>query len=574
MARDTSYAEALADLEADIGRRVLRGDDEDLSDAALAKRWEQYRKGKDLAYYPSRTLELLHRDERLVRGVMGPVGSGKTTGVVADMNMRHFRQRVCRDGVVRDRFAFVRGTQALLNATLIDTWVRMFPKTRTFGSRFGVCGDLSRVRNGVPHVLEFRGFGLDREGALTNLLSNNFSGSIINEAVTVSEAAKDGVLGRCGRYPDMRDAPVGFETMDGAWRDKDGYWRWFRNHGLSMDTNAASEDSWWYRKSRDGAADPEREVYLEQPPAAFRVWNDEIEKWEYELNTGQRPGVPAAENIEHLQEHWDYYRNIIGTSGAAHIARYVLCEYSKTEVGTPVFSDFADRWHVPKAGVPWPAPGTRLFGGMDFGQTRRVVLAYLSAEGRLMVFAEAIDPTGSVETFANNVLRPLLANHGFAPSDLTIYADPAGLNRSEHSDMGGIFLMRACGFDVMPPSRLVNNDVLTRLEAVRHFLTRLIGARGAVQIDPGCVALVRSIGGGYVWGRRKIGAEYMDTDEPAKNNHSHIADAFEYLCCGIRWGGNVASVAGMDAGMKYRQIGGVYMPLWHTAGQSGDDSMC
>ena len=74
MGRDTSYGEALDDLEADIGRRVVSGDDEGLSDEALLKRWEEYRKGRDLTYYPSRTMELLHREERLVRGMMGPVG--------------------------------------------------------------------------------------------------------------------------------------------------------------------------------------------------------------------------------------------------------------------------------------------------------------------------------------------------------------------------------------------------------------------------------------------------------------------------------------------------------------------
>lgn len=715
MGRDTPYSEALEDLEADIGRRVMSGDDDGLTDEALAKRWEQYRKGKDLAYYPSRTLELLHQEERLVRGVMGPVGclagecriwtenglerldelyrmgkpfrvwsrwpngschftwatapfvkgseplftvsiglvgvdkeygrfrcagshvlqlldglwykvselelgarlmtpdrwgvleiraltfgetpetyydltvpstgnyigewgivhhnSGKTTGVVADMNMRHLRQRVCRDGIVRDRFALVRGTLALLNATLVDTWVRMFPKTHTFGSKYGVCGDLTRVRNGITHILEFRGFGLDKQGALTNLLSNNFSGGIINEAVTISEAAKDGVFNRTGRYPDPQDAPSGFENMPGAWQDQDGYWRWFLNHGISMDTNAASEDTWWYKKARDGMANPEMEIYLDQPPAAFKIWDDEQERWKYELNIGQRPGVLPAENIEHLLEHWDYYRKILKTASAANIARYVLCEYSKTEVGTPVFGDFSDRWHVAKGGVPWPPQGTRLFGGMDFGQTRRAVLSYMSPEGRLMVFAEAIDATGSVETFANNVLRPMLGEHGFSVSDLTIYCDPAGMNRSEHSDMGGIYLMRACGFDAVPPAKLINNDTLTRLESVRHFLTRIIGSKGAVQIDPSCVNLIRSIGGGYVWGRRKIGAEYMDTDEPAKNNHSHIADAFQYLCCGIRWGGDMTRVAGMVTSGS-RRLGEVYMPLWQTAGDGGAESMC
>lgn len=569
MGRDVSYEEALSDLEADIGRRVMRGEDEGLSDAALAKRWEAYRRGKDLTYYPSRTLELLHQEERLVRGVMGPVGSGKTTGIVADMNMRHLRQNPCSDGIVRDRFALVRGTLTLLSATLIDTWVRMFPKTKIHNSKYGVSGELLRSHVGRKYFLEFRGFGLDQQGALNNLLSNNFSGAIINEAVTISETAKDGVVGRCGRYPDMRDAPVGFESMPGAWQDGDGYWRWFKNHGVSMDTNAASEDSWWYRKSRDGILDPTMEVYFDQPPAAFKVWNDEHERWDYELNMGQRPGILEAENIEHLQEHWDYYRKIIGTSSAKHISRYVLCEYSKTEIGTPVFSDFSEHWHIPKDGVPWPTRYTRLFGGMDFGQTRRAVIGYHSPEGRLMICAEAVDPTGSIETFAHNVLRPMLATHGFSTNDLTLYCDPAGLSRSEHSSLGGIYLMRMCGFDAQVPAKLVNNDVTTRLESVRHFLTRTVGTKGAIQIDRGCTNLIRSIGGGYVWKRRRVGVEYMDDDEPAKNAHSHIADALQYLCCGVRYGADLEKLNGMKGqGMAPA------MPKWEIAGEVSSYSLC
>lgn len=721
MGRDVVYAEALADLESDITKRVRAGDDDGMTDEKLLKRWEMYRKGKDLAYVPSRTLEILHRDERMVRGVMGPVGclagesriwtsrgleriddlykrgepfmvwsmgkdncpslelatapfvkgceplyvvsvgdmgrfrcagahlvltgnnhwskvedmseygscfgfmglrseqsgavditlaplnvhkrgleaepsqyydltvestgnyigewgiihhnSGKTTGVVADMNMRHFRQRICRDGIVRDRFALVRGTLALLNATLVDTWVRMFPRTKTYGSKYGVCGSLTQVRNGVTHIIYLRGFGLDKQGALGNLLSNNFSGAIINEAVTISEAAKDGTAGRNGRYPDLMDAPAGFENMPGAWIDKDGYPRWFLNHGVSMDTNAASEDSWWYKKSRDGGADPEREVYFEQPPAAFREWDDANEKWVYELNMGQRPGVPPAENIEHIPEHWDYYRNIIGSSGEAHIRRYVCSEYSKTEVGNAVFSDFSERWHVANSGVPWPPPGTRLVAGMDFGQDRCTVIGYHSAEGRLMVCAEASDKTGSVEEFGNNVLRPLLAQHGFTPNDITIFCDPAGLNKGEHSSIGGILGMRMCGFNAMPPKNLPNNDVLIRLESVRHFLTRIVGAKGAVQLDPGCTRLVRSIGGGYVWQQRRVGVEKMDTDTPAKNAHSHIADAFQYLCCGVRYGGDESKVLNMVViGQNGNRV--VYGSQSQRAGYLEESALC
>ena len=712
MGRDTSYAEALDDLEADIGRRVVSGDDEGLSDETLLKRWEEYRKGRDLTYYPSRTMELLHREERLVRGMMGPVGclagecriwterglermdelyrrgepfrvwsmrkdgsvglewatapfvkgrepllqvdlegggsfrgaaahlvwirtgtwkklsdlqpgscmrtideqklwtwrgvesieletmpetyydltvestgnyigewgivhhnSGKTVGLAADMNMRHLRQYPCRDGVVRDRFSMVRGTLTLLKVTLVDTWMAMFPRTQMKGSKYGVFGTLEQTKGGVKHILELRGFGLDKAGALGNLLSNNFSGGMINEATTISEKAKDGVVGRCGRYPDLSMAPPNFKDLPVAWKDSKGYWRYFKNHGVGMDTNAASEDSWWYKKSRDGGANPEKEVYFEQPPAAFKVWDDDLEKWKYELNEGQRPGIPPAENIEHLNEHWDYYQNIIDTSGSEHVDRYVCCLYSKTEVGDPVFSDFAERWHVAKNGVPWPPPGTRLIGGMDFGQTRRAVLGYIGSDGRLNVFAEAVDQTGSVETFANNVLRPMLAAHGFSITDLTLYCDPAALNRSEHSPLGGILLMRGCGFDAVPPARLPNNDIGTRLEAVRHFLNRIINNKGAVQIDPGCTTLIRSVGGGYVWGRRKIGAEYMNTDEPAKNAHSHIADAFEYMCCGARWGVDQMKLS-EATGRGYVREGSLYVPAWQRAGDGGEEALC
>ena len=499
--------------------------------------------------------------------------SGKTVGMAADMNMRHLRQYPCRDGVVRDRFSMVRGTLTLLKVTLVDTWMAMFPRTQMKGSKYGVFGDLTQTRGGVKYILELRGFGLDKAGALGNLLSNNFSGGMINEATTISEKAKDGVVGRCGRYPDLSMAPPNFKELPVAWQDNKGYWRYFKNHGVGMDTNAASEDSWWYKKSRDGGANPEKEVYFEQPPAAFKVWDDDLEKWKYELNEGQRPGIPPAENIEHLNEHWDYYQNIIDTSGSEHVDRYVCCLYSKTEVGDPIFSDFAERWHVAKNGVPWPAPGTRLIGGMDFGQTRRAVLGYMGSDGRLNVFAEAVDQTGSVETFANNVLRPMLAAHGFSITDLTLYCDPAALNRSEHSPLGGILLMRGCGFDAVPPARLPNNDIGTRLEAVRHFFSRIINNKGAVQIDPGCTTLIRSVGGGYVWGRRKIGAEYMNTDEPAKNAHSHIADAFEYMCCGARWGGDQRKLA-ETTGRGYVRDGSLYVPAWQRAGDGGEEAMC
>ena len=108
---------------------------------------------------------------------------------------------------------------------------------------------------------------------------------------------------------------------------------------------------------------------------------------------------------------------------------------------------------------------------------------------------------------------------------------------------------------------------------MRHFLCRIINNKGAVQIDPGCTTLIRSIGGGYVWGRRKIGAEYMNKDEPAKNAHSHIADAFEYMCCGARWGGDQMKLA-EATGRGYVREGSLYVPAWQRAGDGGEEALC
>jgi hypothetical protein len=65
----------------------------------------------------------------------------------------------------------------------------------------------------------------------------------------------------------------------------------------------------------------------------------------------------------------------------------------------------------------------------------------------------------------------------------------------------------------------------------------------------------------------------MDTDHPAKNAHSHIADAFQYLCCGVRYGGDANKVINM---VVVGQNGNrpVYGSQSQRAGYLEDSALC
>ena len=63
----------------------------------------------------------------LVRGIMGPIGSGKSVACCAEIMMRSCEQAPGRDGVRRTRWAIIRNTYPELKSTTIKTWLDWFP---------------------------------------------------------------------------------------------------------------------------------------------------------------------------------------------------------------------------------------------------------------------------------------------------------------------------------------------------------------------------------------------------------------------------------------------------------------
>ena len=79
-------------------------------------------------YRPSLTGYKFHQSQKFVRGLMGPIGSGKSVTCVQElMNIALRIQKPHTDGVRRTRFAVVRNTYPELKSTTIKTFQDWFP---------------------------------------------------------------------------------------------------------------------------------------------------------------------------------------------------------------------------------------------------------------------------------------------------------------------------------------------------------------------------------------------------------------------------------------------------------------
>ena len=536
MANDPDMCEAIEDTYSDCAKRaaVEAAAFEDgcvpdkKTDEELLAAWQEYantRRNTKL-YVPLRTMQLLHMSEHALRIIQGPVSSGKSHGCTLDIPMRCAKQPPCSDGVIRNRALFARNTFQMLKQTTFDMWMRQFPSTKIALSS-PIQGSLEMKLGNTRSVIKLLGIPMDMLSAEATLRSNGFSIARVEEIQYISEEMVTLMRERLGRYPDMEMAPVGKRVP--------GY---FKNLGMTGDTNAPVEGSWLYNRAQE--LRPENELYLFQPPAMFRTWDNIRKSWVYEENRGQRfesHGIAAAENVEHINEGWDYYWNLVGFKGDDDIRRNVLNEYGHVLSGTPVFPEFRKDRHVSETGVPMPPRGTRLYGGMDLGRTPRAVFGYYSPNGGVRIPLILARDCG-VQLFAETVMRPQLAARGVHPSQVTIFPDPAGESPGQQVEATSVQILRACGFDVAMPV-LKNNDPFTRTETVRQALTRsAFDGDPYVLIDIGAEELIRAMAGGYTYGiTRGPGGTMRTSDKPDKKSpYAHIADAFQYLMVGLKYG--------------------------------------
>ena len=428
------------------------------------------------------TVAAFMRDPAFVRIILGPVGSGKSTGCLMELVRRAAQQAPGPDGIRRTRFAIVRQTLQQIKQTVLKefyTWVE--PITTFKVSENTIYLSFDDVRSEI-HLIP-----LDDENDQRRLLSMQLTGAWVNEFPEIDPAIIPSLCGRLGRYPSQAQ----------------GGPSWF---GLIMDGNFPNEGGLWHDLLENNL--PEDYELFKQPGGR----SDE------------------AENIENLPGGYEYYERLSRGQSPEWVRRYVDAQYGNDPSGMAVFRDsYTHDFH--SFDELQPVPGRPLLVGQDFGRDPWSVICQLDHRGRFLVLEEVEGSDIGLEQHLLLNLRPALMQERYMGLPVAIIGDPAGMAKSTMYEETSFDLLRREGFTAFPAP---TNDLDPRLRAIESYLLQQIGGQAVFMIDRArCPVLVQGLRGGYRFSKMK-GGQRKPT--PDKNDYSHPMDGLQYAALAAHGG--------------------------------------
>lgn len=417
------------------------------------------------------TIRDFHRSQAFIRGLMGPFGSGKSSGCVQELVDIAHSQPKGSDGLKKSRFAVIRNTYGELNDTTIKTFHDWVPP--------GIFGEWLKSEHtyivsgfdGLHMEVMFR--ALDRPEHVAKLLSAEYTAAWVNEAREVPWTVIEALQGRVGRYPSIREG--------GCVRA-----------GVIMDTNPPDTDSGWYR------------FFEEKHPKNAQI---------FKQPSGRGTD---AENLPHLPR--DYYTNLAEGKDPDFVTVYIDGKYGYVKDGKPVYPEYNDNLHCREVE---PIRGAPIRRGWDFGLTPACTFSQIQPSGLWAVFDEITADSLGIDRFSDAVLTHCRIN--YADFRFEDFGDPAGAGRAQTDEKTCFEIMRGKGIDVQP------GEIATtaRIEAVKKPLNSMNLGQPMFALHPRCKMLRKGFLGKYRYRRLQISAERY-TDEPEKNDYSHPHDALQY----------------------------------------------
>lgn len=458
-----------------------------------------------IQYTPPRTVKDFIKHftpgELFLDWIVGPVGSGKTTGIFFKLvYMAQLQAKSPIDGIRRSRCVIVRNTGNQLTDTTIKSWSYWF-KDGQAGRWKATTKDFILKFGDVECEVLFR--PLDTPDDVQRVLSLEVSFAILDEFVQIPQEIVEALSARCGRYP---------PEVDGG----------CTNWGMWGASNPGMESDWWYAMLEDHALLPEGQ----DPPA----------NWTYfKQPNGFADGSPRyqgarAENVENLPGKADYYTNLAKGKTRHWIKQFIEVEWGYSMAGKPVYPMFMKELHVaPRALLP--RRGLELMAGYDPGLSGSglVLGQYDDSVGRLLVLDEIVLEDYATDRMIAEKLKPLLSRK-YRGYELLLIPDPASANRSQSKSGSSVLQELKKHFEV---KLYTDNTLESRMEPAQYYMMRLTGEGPALAIDPSCVRLIRALQGGY---RYSVHTENGRRETPDKNHHSHVANAYEYLARHVRTG--------------------------------------
>lgn len=481
-------------------------------------------------------------DESMICGIMGPVGSAKTTTMIRKMVLScGLQPRSPRDGIRRARWCVVRDTYAQMQTNFMASWFTWFPKEMgTFnGDQMShtVRLQINRMDGGEPETWEiqmlFRAMGDQKaEQVLKGL---ELTGLALNEMDTLDPAVMSFGIGRIGRYPSAVHGGCGYRAVIG-------------------DFNAPEIDNWTYDLL------VERKLPIpDDVQAQLREKLGERFNIGFHRQPGGRSVNPQPENIQNLPVGY-YEMQLLGMPDYL-VRRLIDNEFGPLRNGQPVYPEFNDDIHVAKLPLE-PAAGVPVGIGFDGGSTPAAVFGQRMPNGQvrdlseLVVFADSdsvqLERMGPVE-FGKMMGEHWLEFYASCQFE-GAWFDPAALYGDEHTDSWARLcwkafietvsrLLREARHWRAKPAPVKGNRLPERLECVRRGLTTMVGGQPMNLTSPSCRFLRRGFNSGYVITRVQTSAgQGRWKDEPTKNDFSHVHDAKQYLTLGLTKRGAQAEV--------------------------------
>jgi hypothetical protein len=430
--------------------------------------------------------------------VIGPLGSGKTFGVLQRNLLMASQQKPNSKGVRLTRCGVLRNSWPELETATLPDIERFFgpmgaritrgiPPSMVLEARLG---DGTTMRHEMVFVA-----GLDQPDSEEKLRGHQWTWVWANEMRQIPLGVFGMAIARTGRYPT--------EAIDGA----NPTWR-----GGLGDTNAFDVDHPLYKLMQER---PAGWNFFVQPPGIVRA--SDSSPW----NTN-----PKAENLANLAP--DYYERISKGRPDDWIRVNLANEFIFHIDGKPVHPQYNDAVHC-AALPPKLRKDLPLVLGVDFGRTpAATVWQYDTAMDRWTGHVEFVTEGMSASLFAPALRRWL--DREFAGMPVYAWGDPAGDRSGQTVETTPIQVLRAHG---IPSGPAPSNQVLLRRGALAKPMMRVaMDGKPAFVISPAMRMLRKGLQGGFHYKRMHVAGTERYTEEPDKNEFSHVVESAEYALLG------------------------------------------
>lgn len=434
-----------------------------------------------MEYTPSVTVREFILSNKLVKCIVGPVGSGKSMGCIIELFRRMCEQKPDVRKIRPTRFAIVRNTFAQIRDTTLADIQEYFGQYMTYKASANTIQWDFALPDGTRVRSDWLLMPLERPEDTRKLLSLNLTGAWIEECREVEYSVVVATRGRIGRFPSKT-------RVSPTWE------------GLIMSSNPWSEGSDYYTH------------FVINKPEAWDLF--------------RQPGglTPEAENIENLPP--DYYQRLMDGASQEFINVHVHGLWGDDQFGRAVYqAAFKPDWHFAEGALS-VNPLRPILVGIDFGRQPAAVITQESVLGQILFFEEVVANDQGLHGFLDDLLLPVLRER-YGGASVFVVGDPAGIARSQLREESAFSVLESHGLKAIPAP---TNDISPRLQSVEKLLLRSVGGKPAIVIDRGrCPVLSEGFLRGYRYKKRRDGTL---TPEPEKNDFSHPHDAAQYAALG------------------------------------------